>query len=119
MNAEATQPAPEKTTVRQGDILFIPVDVVPPDAQEDTLGVIAEGEGSGHHHRLTNLAKATLYRLKEFGGEIKRFIRVGPEGADVSHEEHATVPLEPNTTYEVHQAREYNYAEQAHERVVD
>lgn len=37
------------------------------------------------------------------------YVQVGPNGVSILHEEHKPVTLEPNTTYKVHRAREYDY----------
>ena len=46
-------------------------------------------------------------------------VKVGPNGVTVVHEEHGAVMLSPNTTYEVHQAREYDYLAEATRFVAD
>jgi hypothetical protein len=102
-------------TIRQGDVLFIPVqaeelsrvqlhDITNKDGFRKD-GVIQEGEATGHHHKLAVLENAEVFR-PAWGDSL---VRVGPNGVSIVHEEHATVTLAPNTTYKVHIAREFDY----------
>jgi len=95
-------------TIRQGDLLFIPVQSVcewanTTDKRVD--GIIREGEATGHHHKLAVLEDAEVFR-PSWGDTI---VRVSERGVSIVHEEHHTVTLEPNTIYKVHVAREYDY----------
>lgn len=96
-------------TIRQGDLLFVPVSTAPnahwsEDARRED-GVIREGEATGHHHRLAVLEDAEVFR-PSWGTPL---VKVGPNGVSIIHEEHHTVTLQPNTTYAVHVAREFDY----------
>lgn len=105
-------------TVRQGDLLFIPVEntreVNPTDKQPD--GIIREGEATGHHHRLAILEDAEVFRPSSWGDTI---VRVSDRGVSIVHEEHHTVTLAPNTTYKVHVAREFDYLRASNRFVAD
>jgi hypothetical protein len=98
--------------IRQGDVLFVPTT----DAIQEHLfergkredGVVMEGEATGHHHRIEDLSAAEVFR-PGFGDS---FVRVGPLGVSIVHEEHAPVQL-PAGTYRVKIAREYDYLAQA------
>jgi hypothetical protein len=93
-------------TIRQGDLLFIP-EVIPGyvlEHEPDKKGVIAEGEATGHHHRVAILEDAQVYRVHD-----DAYLNVGPNGVSIVHEEHHSVRLEPNTTYKVNRAREFDY----------
>lgn len=108
-------------TIRQGDVLFIPA-----AKTEDRIGVgdaesrrkdgvIQEGEATGHHHRVAVLEDAEVFRPS--WGDAS--VRVGPNGVSIVHEEHAPVTLDPNTTYTVHIAREFDYVAQFARQVRD
>lgn len=98
--------------VRQGDLLFVPCSEMPAESflKERTNGVIAEGEATGHHHRIAVLEDATvLETARGYRAEPEVFLRVGPKGIAIVHEEHKSVTLLPDTLYKVHRAREYDY----------
>ena len=97
-----------KPTIRQGDILLIPMleTAIPEHATVKADGVIARGEATGHRHRIAVLEDAEV--LEGYNG---MFVKVGPNGAFIVHEEHGPVTLEPATTYRVHRAREFDYLE--------
>lgn len=101
----------ETKTIRQGDLLFIPCNDQPYNA-ENTIrkdGVIMEGEATGHHHRVAVLEDAEVFR-PTWGDTL---VRVSERGVSIVHDEHKTVTLAPNTTYKVHIAQEFDYLRQA------
>ena len=110
-------------TIRQGDLLFIPMTELkegqlPYEARPENLrknGVIQEGEATGHHHCVAVLEDAEVFR-PQWGSAI---VRVSERGVSIVHEEHAPVTLQPNTTYRVHVAREFDYLRQTARRVRD
>jgi hypothetical protein len=88
---------------RQGDVLLVAADCLPEGAEEIEPGeriVLAYGEVTGHAH-----AVATLNALMYAVGET-RYLQVSEEGAELVHEEHATIALQPGVYRIVHQ-REY------------
>jgi hypothetical protein len=99
-------------TIRQGDLLFIPQAEVSDHvleyakAPESTRknGVIAEGEATGHHHRVEVLDNAIVFQAYN-----DVYVKVGPNGVSIVHEEHGPVKLDPDTTYKVNRAREFDY----------
>lgn len=104
--------------IRQGDLLFIPqADPIPQYVIENkksrvTDGILAKGEATGHHHRLAEVEAAEVFKVADQttgGQERPAFVRVGERGVSIVHEEHGPVTLAPNTTYKIHQAREYDY----------
>lgn len=110
--------------IRQGDLLFIP-EAIPTWLKNNIdntrkrngfrkNGIIQEGEATGHHHRIDDLTKAEVFR-PDIGNPI---IVVGNEGVRVIHQEHGPITLEPNTTYRVHIAREWDLVE-GERQVVD
>ena len=93
------------TMYRQGDVLIRKVASVPASAKEvdwkkEGRVILAYGEVTGHAHALP------LSLVSMFATEAgQRFIKV-TEGAELTHEEHATITPEPGC-YEVVQQREY------------
>ena len=85
---------------RQGDLLFKNVTYVPDgiDCQKD--GVIARGEVTGHMHRISDAAKATLWVAG-----VVAYVRA-IQDADIVHDEHDTITLPPGD-YQVFRQREY------------
>lgn len=89
----------ERKQIRQGDVLLVPVDVIPatvkPVAAEDAI-VLAEGEQSGHLHRFTDpnvtafraetAEEAALLGIRPELRAMTDFILVGGGGAELRHE---------------------------------
>lgn len=106
---------------RQGDVLIVPVDALPPGAttaERDELGriVLALGEASGHAHAIRS-ADVTAFRMETADADVNRalvdYIVVVGAGAQLAHEyisgkqaEHDTLDLAPGA-YRVIQQREY------------
>ena len=97
-------------TIRQGDLLFIPQQETAQHVLDFAVagkrknGVIAEGEATGHHHRVATIEDATVFQAYN-----DVYVKVGPNGVSIVHEEHGPVKLAPETTYKVNRAREYDY----------
>jgi hypothetical protein len=94
---------------RQGDVLIrecpeppaISTDV----ARDKGAVVLAYGEVTGHSHAIHN-PKVKLFR--DSGNGASTFLTVAdPAGADLQHEEHATINL-PAGNYEITIQREYS-----------
>jgi hypothetical protein len=98
--------------IRQGDILIVPA-IIPDDAVkvERKKGqdlIVAEGEATGHHHRIANQAVVEFTRGKQ------RYLRVPELGttttdkklALLEHEEHDTLTIPPGDHMIINQ-REY------------
>jgi hypothetical protein len=111
-----------KTTkpIRQGDVMFLQIRTLPKgERTKRSTGIVAAGEATGHHHRLTvedqdvadvlEIGKGLFVHVSESGVSIKR-------GATFVHEEHAPVTLPPGN-YKVVVQREYQ--PQGIVRVVD
>jgi hypothetical protein len=98
-----------KNLIRHGDLLLTPVPVESLPAVEQRKirenGVVQEGEVTGHMHRV-DTALATVF---ESGYRNDVFIQVGEHGVSIVHDEHKPLELEPNTTYRVTRAREFDY----------
>ena len=101
----------ELIQLRQGDVLLVPVEGdAPADAQRSTEVVLAEGEVTGHAHRL----RATT--VLEWSVGEQRYVRVvGDAPGTLSHEEHDPIPaavIAPNVTYRVVQQQVWSLENQ-------
>lgn len=85
--------------MRQGDVLLVR-DTIPRDAKpQPGERVVERGELTGHAHRLDGLAE-----IHTRHGVM--YVRAG-KGASLTHEEHATLELEPGD-YRVVRQREFD-----------
>lgn len=104
----------------QGDILITPVGKKD-DGREGTLEkrdpdgaiVLARGEVTGHRHAIYGSPHVTLFKddalVREVGVPSDLnigFLRVTGSAADIQHEEHDTIRLEPGL-YEVRRQQEF------------
>lgn len=85
---------------RQGDLLFVQVPEVPKDAVEQSNGVLAFGEVTGHRHRIKDRVQAVMLVANAIA-----YVRAIQE-ADIVHEEHDTITL-PVGDWKVVRQREY------------
>lgn len=90
---------------RHGDVLVARVDSIPADAERLRHSVLAEGEVTGHSHRLEVPESAVL--MEHSSG---LYLRVVAEHATLIHEEHHPIVL-PRGEYRVWQQREYTPSE--------
>lgn len=93
---------------RQGDVLVFVVDTIPERAtpvDRDANGriILALGESTGHAHAILE-RDAELLSVSD---QVDRWLRVGNGGAQVVHEEHATITLPPGA-FRVRIQREYS-----------
>lgn len=92
---------------QHGDVTIVSADI-PAAAQKIEQRILAEGETTGHSHRLLDEADVDVY---EHEGTL--FLRVGPRGAELTHEEHG-LGLISEGTYQVGRVQEYDhFAEEA------
>ena len=88
---------------RQGDVMVVAVDSVPPDAvpveREAGRVVLAHGEVTGHAHAIV---EPTAVKLAD---GIAEYL-CAPQGATLEHEEHAAIDL-PAGNYRIVHQREY------------
>jgi len=84
--------------IRQGDVLFIPVEEIPQGAQFEETRIVAYGEATGHNHKL--IGTAEVYSLE---GQL--FAKAGSD-VTVVHQEHAPLAIEEGL-YEIRIQREY------------
>ena len=97
--------------IRQGDILLVPVAQAPPkDCEVRQEVVLAEGELTGHAHRV----HAPTVKTWELDGD--RYVLVdGAEPGALSHEDHDPTPaavVEPGQTYRVVRQQEWDLSGQ-------
>ena len=98
--------------LRQGDILLVPVTAVEPpsDARRSGEVILAEGEITGHAHRLRGA------EVLEWSVDGQRYVRVlGGEAGTLQHEDHDPVPaavVAPDVTYRVVQQRVWSLESQ-------
>ena len=86
---------------RQGDILIIAVPTINGKEQSPNGRIIlAEGEVTGHAHAIADPT------VTSYVGADGTLYLDAPKGADVRHEEHATITLPPGK-YRVMRQREY------------
>ena len=93
----------------QGDVFCLKVESVPSGAKKEKHLTLAEGEATGHFHRVTT-GEAVLYSIPN---SVDKFLEVISESAVVTHEEHKPITL-PKGTYKIGIVQEYDYdAEEA------
>lgn len=86
---------------RHGDILVAVVSEIPSGARKLQHLVLAEGELTGHSHRIAGADDAVLYKT---GAEM--YLRVTARAATLIHQEHGPIEL-PQGNYRVWRQREY------------
>ena len=103
--------SPPTNLWRQGDVFLMAVAALPKAGRVERRAVLAEGEITGHAHRLQDPASAQVFSV---GNEL--FLEVLVDTATIVHEEHGPVTL-PRGGYAVRIQREYS--PQEIRRVVD
>ena len=96
---------------RQGDLYIAETDSVPDRAIERPDGVLAEGETTGHRHRIENPRAAML--LDDRG---QLYLVVISPKARIIHDEHGPIELGPGV-YRVWRQREYDPAQRTYSRL--
>jgi len=86
---------------RHGDVLIQSVRSLPADVKKQRRVVLAEGEITGHSHRIKESGAAILFRSQQ-----RLYLRVEAPIATVVHEEHDPIEL-PKGLYRVWRQREY------------
>jgi hypothetical protein len=90
---------------RHGDVLVSETAEIPAEAKKQTHPVLAEGEMTGHSHRIAEPGAAELYQL---GSDI--YLRIVAPAATLIHQEHGPITLSTGT-YRVWRQREYSPSE--------
>lgn len=109
---ERTRKAKRKhLQIQQGDVTIEQVSCIPKEAgKAERNGVLAEGEHTGHSHRVQPIGKAKV-ETYELGQRL--FLRIMAGDCRVIHEEHGPITV-PAGDYEVGRVLEYDYdAEEA------
>lgn len=92
--------------LRQGDILLIPLVDIPPGLAARPIPaagvVVAEGEATGHCHTIAG----DVVEYATTADHVDRFLRVGSQGAVLTHDEHGTITV-PEGAYRAVRQREY------------
>jgi hypothetical protein len=97
---------------RQGDVYISVVSSIPDGAKQLPHTILADGELTGHSHRINDFASAVLFEAR---GQL--FIDVVSEKADVVHEEHGTIQLKRGK-YRIWRQREFDPVRDRKHRVV-
>jgi hypothetical protein len=90
---------------RHGDLLVSRVDDLPPNARRLHHLVLAQGELTGHSHRIAERDAAVLFETDQ-----GLFLHVTQSVATLVHQEHGPIELQSGY-YEVWRQREYTPAE--------
>jgi len=87
---------------RQGDVFLIPIEKAPKsEHRANRHGVLAEGEVTGHAHRLSRPGQAEVFMI-----DSHMYMDVIEDEATIVHEEHGPITL-PRGAYMVRIQREY------------
>jgi hypothetical protein len=97
---------------RQGDIYIESVAAVPSTAVQRADGVLAEGEVTGHRHRIDDFRHAFVY---EDAGQL--YVDVISDRAQLIHDEHGPIEL-ARGVYRVWRQREFDPSQAFLSRVV-
>lgn len=102
--------------IRHGDVTLHPTKKAEGEIIKHSGSfVVALGEATGHHHRLTVLEPEHLEVRRAVDGRM--FFVLHKEGT-LTHEEHAPITL-PAGTYEQKQEREYDWFALETRKVID
>ena len=96
----------------QGDVRMFPIEDIPAEAKVKKDGVVAEGEATGHAHRVSDIQAAMVLEHGE-----NMFINA-PDGTTITHEEHKPITLPPGK-YKVGIVQEFDHFEEESRRVQD
>lgn len=87
---------------RHGDLLVQSTDAIPADARPVSHLVLAEGELTGHSHRIAEKNAAQLFQSSS-----ELYLRITDDLATLVHQEHGPIEL-PRGLYRVWRQREYS-----------
>lgn len=98
---------------RHGDLLIRKVEKSPKDLKikKGKSCIVARGEATGHHHKLkTANGEVGLAVIEPMNSDegITTFIEIYDTPAELEHQEHKTITLDPGT-YEVTREQEHDY----------
>jgi hypothetical protein len=108
-----------RNQARQGDVLVVRIGEPPKGAEPKQLdprgAVLAEGELTGHHHRIVD-HRACLLRAEGTAYDLLSIEGLAP--VSLQHEEHAVVHI-GGGTFEVRKQTEWDWSENLARRVQD
>ncbi|HWY76759.1 MAG TPA: hypothetical protein VN281_14145 [Verrucomicrobiae bacterium] len=87
---------------RHGDVLVAQIDAIPENATKRPHLVLAEGEMTGHSHRIAAPGSAQILQ-----DGTTMYLRVKDPGATLVHQEHGPITIPPGE-YRVWRQREYS-----------
>ena len=97
--------------LQQGDVILKQINKAPKGKKSSHL-ILAEGEATGHHHRISN-GEAELLTAGEF-----MYLIVKSKTAELEHEEHGMITI-PKGDYIVTRVREWDYDIEEERQVID
>lgn len=100
---------------QQGDVTGELVEGLPAGAKLRRDGILAHGETTGHAHRLAEATDGLLYE----GPDGTLYVKAGPRGATITHEEHGPIVVPADSIYRVGAVQEYDHFLEDTRRVVD
>lgn len=109
---------------QQGDVLIKPFDELPTWRKEDLAQrekkelselIVAEGENTGHAHKITG---KIINFVPKHSRRTETIVFELLEDAVISHEEHNSFTM-PAGTYYIEQVREWDHFDNTSRRVVD
>lgn len=103
--------------LRHGDLLLRSDEdiVIPKGSKSLKTDVLAEGEATGHTHRLRGNAQILEFKTED--GTVEKFVDAKQE-AELVHEEHNTIQI-PKGVYKVIQEREFDVIDEMAREVYD
>ena len=99
--------------LQQGDVIFERVETADGKRAEVKNGVLVDGEVTGHAHRVKDYKGVVFY--KDDKGNI--WVE-NKQKAQVTHEEHGTITLEPGI-WKVGRVQEYDHFLEESKNVID
>lgn len=105
------------TLLRHGDLLLSSIAKadLPKGSKSLKTDVLAEGEATGHMHRL--VGNAQILEFKTENGTVEKFVEAKQE-SELVHEEHNTIQI-PKGVYKVVQEREFDVIDEMAREVYD
>ena len=104
-----------KKIIQHGDVILKRIEEIPQGTKKmivrDSI-ILAEGETTGHAHRIKETNKAELFENDGL------FMLKVNEPVDLVHEEHKTITIQPGS-YEIDRVKEYDPFEEEIRRVHD
>jgi hypothetical protein len=104
-----------KEILQHGDVILKRIDKIPESMKKIAPKgniILAEGEVTGHAHRIKEINKAELFENNGL------FMLKVNDPVDLVHEEHKTITIQPGS-YEIDRVKEYDPFEEEIRRVQD